>query len=310
MSLITAATAKQLAIGMSARCTTITCAAWANGGQALIVAHGNGLSIWAGGFDARPDHVFAAEAPLRALAVSRLRPIAAVGSHDGSIRLWNTESWQHEPALPVQMHQAAVTALAFHPARAILASGDALGNVYQYDLNSARFMKLSNHGKEVTSLAYTPDGACLASGSWDQTAHLSTAATGALIHTLPHPDWVRALTFTPDGASLLTACRDGQLRVWSLDGELRSTIPAHDGGLDCVAISPDGSLTASGGRDGALRLWQTESLIPLTVLNDAHTRPVLTLTFRPQGDFLISGGGDNWLHLWEIPAVSNAPDAD
>ncbi len=311
MKPITADTAGQLALGMAARCSLITRTAWANEGQSLIVAHGNGLSVWMGGFDAHPDHVFATEAPLRALAVSPLGPLAAVGGHDGRIRLWNTETWQRDQAMPVQLHKGAVTALAFHPTRPIVASGDAFGAVIQVDLDSGRFMKLTRHAKEVTSVAWSADGAQLASGSWDGTVQVSSAVTGALEQTLIHEDWVRGLAFHPSGAQVVTACRDGNLRAWSAeDGRLLSVIPAHTGGVDALTLSPDGALIASGGRDGALRLWHAETLIPAAVIDDAHAKPLLTLAFRPQGDFLISGGGDNWLRLWEIPASGDAPASD
>ncbi len=307
MSLITAATATQLTLGLSARCTFITRAAWTRDGHALILAHGNGLSVWIGGFEARPNHVFATEAPVRAVATSPLGPLAAVGGHDGAIRLWNTDTWQRDRAMPVQMHKSAVTALRFHPRRAILASGDGNGQLYQVDLDSGRFMKLGGHAKEVTSVAYSPDGALLATGSWDDSAKLWSATTGALLQTLEHPDWVRWLAFSPGDGALVTAGRDGLLREWSpAEGALRRMFEAHTGGMDTLAYSPDGSLLATGGRDGALRLWDAAALAPLHTVEDAHAKPLLTLAFRPQGDFLISGGGDNWAHLWEIPAAAEA----
>lgn len=311
MSLITAANAAQLALAMTARCGYITRAVWANGGQALVVSHGSGLSIWLGGFDARPNHVFAAEAPMRAVAASSLGPLAATAGHDGQIRLWNTETWTRDQQMPVQLHRGAATAVGFHPSRWVIASGDANGFAVQVDLKSGRFMKLLGHSKDITRIAYSPDGKQIATGSWDRTARLFNATTGIHQHTLEHSAWVRWLAYSRDGAQVATACSDGVLRLWnSADGTLAHEVEAHPSGLDALDWSPDGSLLATGGRDGALRLWDASTLALLGVRENAHTKPVLTLAFRPQGDFLISGGGDNWLHLWEIPAEDPPAQGD
>ena len=303
MTPITAASAARLAPGMSARCAFIKRAAWANEGQTLLVAHGSGLSVWQGGFDARPDHVFATEAPMRAVTASSLGPLAATAGHDGQIRLWDTVTWKRDQSMPFQPHKGAVSAVGFHPSRWVIASGDSYGNAMQIDLNSGRFMKLTGHSKEISRIAYSTDGALIATGSWDGTARLFSATTGIHQHTLEHGAWVRWLAFNPGGSQVATACSDGVLRLWNCaDGELVHEAEAHAPGFDALDYSPDGSLLVTGGRDGALRLWDAVTLALLGEHEGAHQKPVLTLAFRPQGDFLISGGGDNWLHLWEIPA--------
>lgn len=311
MSLITAASASQLALGMTARCTYIKRATWANEGLCLIVAHGSGLSVWMGGFDARPDHVFASEAPMRAIAASALGPLAATAGHDGTIRLWDTETWQRDQHMPVQLHHNPVTAISFHPSRWIVASGDASGFAVQVDLDSGRFMKLLGHTKEVSRIVYSPDARQIATGSWDRTVRLFSSVTGIHQHTMEHGAWVRWLAYSNDGSRISTACTDGVLRQWStIDGSLIREVEAHEPGFDTLDLSPDGSLLATGGRDGAIRLWDSETLVLLGEHAVAHQKPVLTLAFRPQGDYLISGGGDNWLHLWEIPAGDTGSDSD
>jgi len=311
MSQISAASAARLAPGMSARCSFIKRAAWANAGQTLLVAHGSGLSVWEGGFDARPDHVFATEAPMRAVTVSPLEPLAATAGHDGQIRLWDTLTWKRDQTMPFQPHKGAVSAVCFHPTRRVLASGDSYGAAMQVDLSSGRFMKLIGHSKEISRIAYSPDGAVIATGSWDSTARLFSATTGIHQHTLEHGAWVRWLAFSPGGTQLATACSDGVLRLWDCaDGTLIHEVEAHAPGFDTLDYSPDGSLLVTGGRDGALRLWDAETLTLLAEREGAHQKPVLTLAFRPQGDYLISGGGDNWLHLWENSAEDAAPPID
>jgi WD40 repeat protein len=303
MNLITTDTATRLALGLAARCTFIKRAAWANDGQTLVVAHGSGLSVWMGGFDERPDHVFASEAPMRAVAASPLGPMLAAAGHDGRIRLWNTLTWQRDRAMPIQLHKGAVSAIGFHPARWIIASGDSTGYAAQVDLDSGRFMRLIGHTKEISRIVYSPDARQIATGSWDGTARLFNATTGAALHVLEHGAWVRWAAFSTDGTTLATACTDGSLRLWNTaDGTIVNETPAHSGGFDTLALSPDGSLLVTGGRDGALRVWDAATLAPLVECPNAHDKPVLTLVFRPQGDFLISGGGDNWLRLWEVPA--------
>ena len=311
MDRITPATAPHMAVGMTARCSFIKRATWANDGQTLIVAHGSGLSVWLGGFDARPDHVFASEAPMRSIAASRVEPLAATGGHDGSIRLWNTETWKRERKMPVQLHHGAVSAVAFHPSRMIVAGADSNGFAAQVDLASGRFMRLPGHTKEVSRIVYSPDASRIATGSWDGTARLFNATTGAPLHVLPHDAWVRWVAFSANGAQLLTACTDGILRLWDVQtGELLHQVEAHPGGFDTLDVTPEGSVLATGGRDGAIRMWNAHTLELLAACEGAHEKPVLTLVFRPQGDYLISGGGDNWLLLWEVADEDGAAEPD
>jgi WD40 repeat protein len=163
-------------------------------------------------------------------------------------------------------HDGAVTALAFRPGDATLASGSLDGTVRTWSRTLAGSLADITAARGITAAAFSPDGRWLAiapqgAGTielWnprtvERLRVLDTA--GAVVHQI---------VFAPDGkrvaAILESAAEDGSVRVWGVaDGEAEAVLAGHERGAVGLAFNTDGArlLTTSG--DGTVRLWEVTS---------------------------------------------------
>jgi WD40 repeat protein len=274
---------------------------WSPDGRALAVAFGDGVAMYVNGFGSTPNYVLFHPAPAKSIAFHPTKPLIATGSKDTLVRLWTTAKKHTE----LRGHTDAVNSIAFDAAGDMLASAgsDKRIIVWRTAPPHDQVMNSERHNDEISSIAIGKSHV-MATGSWDKTVRLSLKNT-----VLEHDDWVRQIRFSPRTDILASASKDGLVRLWQ-NGKSRpdTLILAHEGGADSLAFSPDEKLLATGGRDNLIRLWDVEKILhsgtaepqdALATLR-AHTKPVLSLSFRATGTILASAGGDNFVRLWKL----------
>lgn len=141
-------------------------AAWAPSGKALAVGTQDGfLHIWHQG-DGRPARQLTMRGypgKVACLAWHPRRPqIATAGGPE--VVLWPTDPGAARKAQPLQGHGDTVTALAYAPGGALLASGDRGGRLCLWDAKGLP-MQIAELGDEVTSLSWGGAGERLAAGT-------------------------------------------------------------------------------------------------------------------------------------------------
>ena len=104
--------------------------------------------------------------------------ILASGSHDRTLRLWDTATGYTRQTLIG--HTRAVTSVAFSPDGTILTSGSEDNTLRLWDVATGETLTtLTGHTAWVWSVVFSPDGSTLASGSGDGTVLLWSLAPSA-----------------------------------------------------------------------------------------------------------------------------------
>ncbi|MEU5878713.1 AAA family ATPase [Spirillospora sp. NPDC047279] len=210
-------------------------------------------------------------------------------------------------------HARGVTAVAFSPDGALIATGSDDGTARIWDAASRRQRgapitlppRLCIGGVEV---AFAPDGRTLATACgtavwfWDPATR--RAAGGPIVNGAA----VSALAFHPDGSLLVTGDAHGVVRLW--DTATRrprgapmgrpDRRPGRPAMINAVAFTRDGGSLATAGADKAARLWDVATSRPLGNPFTGHTQAVTGVAFSPDQATLATVALDGTARLWKV----------
>ena len=217
----------------------------------------------------------------------------ALGSADGSVRVWSLEGEPGELWQVANAHVGTVLALAYSKCGRRLASGgdDGAIRIWNADAGEEDEPPLLGQAGPVCCLDFSKDGERLASGSRDGTVRvwdLRTRREWAAF--VGHEDAVSSVAFLSEDR-LISASEDGTIRVWNLRPDRHEPRPAdHEQPIGAIAFSEDGAQLATGSDDGTVILWDG-------VCDDGglrkskemrHPGRVMELAFVPGGGRLVS----------------------
>lgn len=147
----------------------------------------------------------------------------ASASYDGTVRIWNTISWETEQTLknpdpPTSTGNGRVGAAVFSPDGRHLAMASHEGSVAVWETGSWNQPQiLVGHTDAVRSLAFSPDSRALASGGNDGTIRIWNVATWRELLALDlkgtEASRAESLEFSPDGRRLLAGLN--ALAIWT-----------------------------------------------------------------------------------------------
>lgn len=153
-------------------------------------------------------------------------------------------------------HKGNLTAMAYTPSLAIVATGGADKNVVLWDVfEGNRITKFSEHRGIITDLNFSADGEYLISASKDSSAIIWERATQRPIQFLSgHESPLVAAEFTPNALFSITVTEGGMVRIWEQNG-LFYRFQSHLNEVSKATLSPDGSMILLAGKNGILGIY-------------------------------------------------------
>ncbi|TFK88146.1 WD40 repeat-like protein [Polyporus arcularius HHB13444] len=152
-------------------------------------------------------------------AIAAAGNVVAVGGEDQKVRLYSWDGKSLTESATLDGAKGTVSALAFSPDGALLASGDSSGKIVLYDVAERKTVttRWSFHSGRVNSLAWTADGQHCASGSLDTHVYVWSVAKPMKNIAIKNagPGGVNAVFWVKDG-ELASAGADGCVRLWSV----------------------------------------------------------------------------------------------
>jgi WD40 repeat protein len=249
------------------------------------------------------------------------------GSLDGTIKLWNTQTFQEQATLdpssptlwkfdgkPLRMSLPKIDVIALHPNQSWVAASDISEGMTIWDYKSReKIVSMGGH-RAFTAIAFNPDGTLLATCDDHAGYNLFEVSTGKRIYPpagklvfgringasfATFSPTLNTIAFSPNGKVLAGGCLKGTIRVWSVDtGKELLRINAHRNGVTSLLFSAKGKHLISAGSDGKIKLWNLQTTQQLCTF-EGHVKDVCAIALSPDETTLASSGVDKTIRLWK-----------
>jgi WD40 repeat protein len=150
------------------------------------------------------------------------------------------------------------------PWRREIATGDADGTVWLWNLAGYFSGIFTSQAGPIYSICFSPNGKTLISGSANGTFQQWSLHTDRQIGRSFHgyPPRFTPVAVSPDGQTLASGNADGTVQLWDVAIHRPITfLTGRVGRIYSVAFSPDGKMLAAGGADGTVRMWDVAYLM-------------------------------------------------
>jgi WD40 repeat protein len=224
--------------------------------------------------------------------------ILASGSHDGTIRIWDTSSLNEITQLSASGGWGQIY---FSPDDDHIASGD--GTIWNLETGEV----IRSLDRARISTTYSQDGNWMAVGGYNVPVELWKLDTWEVLRTFEWPpDHAFALDFSPDNLLLAAGPSMGPddesdyvIYVWNTEnGNVIHQLEGHSGDVHALEFSPDGAHLVSASIDYNVIVWDTISGELVHTLR--HNNGLYDVSFSPDGALLATVGVDRYLRIWDV----------
>ena len=285
----------------------VTSLAFSSDGKQLVIAVADGTAIVhdlaiEGEPIALATHPFA----IWSIAFEPHGQRMASGSWDGTIKTWDTESWELLQSL--KTHEESVAAMIFDNEQGLVSAGlDGTLLYWSSEVESIRPSgMIAGRADSVWAAVYTPDGKKLFVGGREKRFELWDVQKNKLLVSREGHPTTRCAAFSPDGKTLATGGDDGKIFLSDTDtGKTNKTLLRHRGAVSAVVFIDNGRELVSVCDGGSVKVWDTTTGKAKSTWRE-HKQQIYCASISPDGTQLISGGG-NWttgdpgeLVVWEL----------
>lgn len=228
--------------------------------------------------------------------------MAASGSEDGTVKLWDHESGEYTRTL--KGHTNTVRSIAFTPTGTHLASASSDLSIKLWDISTYTCIRtLRGHDHTISAIKFIPNPISASDTTEKKTGEGTTTGIDSA---------VAGTSF------LVSASRDKTIKFWDVEtGFVEHTISDNNDWVRCIAVrESDGALLASAGNDQTISIFHTlhgRNKIA-TLVGHEHVIEALAFVTAPTpaekkdkgkpvkdaNDYLASGGRDRSVRLWNI----------
>ena len=198
--------------------------------------------------------------PVYAVAFSADASMAATGSFDQTIKLWDADTGRELRTLGGKNgHRDQILTVAFSPDGTLVASGSSDRQVKLWPVPPRTPAETFDLPAAATCVAVTRDDKTYAVGTDKGEIHLFTSADGKPAGRLTgHSGAVTAVAFSPNGQLLVSIGVDNTLRYWDVaKAESRASVDVSKAAVTGLVVASNGTVhTASA--NGELRTWPSQ----------------------------------------------------
>ncbi|KAF9491669.1 WD40 repeat-like protein [Pleurotus eryngii] len=217
--------------------------------------------------------------------------------------------------LPFYEHTGEITAVAYSPNGAQLASGSGDGTIRIWDATSGLASGVAlerDKSIRITSIAISHDGR-IVSGSEDGAVlrWIWSNAPQEAIELGKHAKAVSSVACSSDGI-IASASADKTIRIWGAGSDSTSgsaILEGHGDTVLSITFSTNGELMFSASRDRTVRVWKkkTNGVSYQLWFDVNHQRAVNSVACSPDDHYFVSGSDDQSCYIWEVKAEQQRP---
>jgi WD40 repeat protein/serine/threonine protein kinase len=249
-------------------------------------------------------------APVRSVSFSRDGALIVSGSHDNTVRVWDSASGR--TVRTFRGHDSWVRSCAFSPdgRTVVSASHDhraTLWNITNYEEVRVLSGKiLDGHKDAVLSASFNRDGNTIVTASRDRSAKTWDFVTGNEVKSFEegHAFLASNAVFFPGGRQVLTSAVDNTTRFWDVTSGTQMARLDHTGRAAALALSADGTRILTGSDDKTAKLWDAENKKLIKALT-GHKHEVTAVAFSPDGRWLFTGDSAGRGILWDAKSLED-----
>lgn len=226
--------------------------------------------------------------------------------NENLVRIWDVETGEEVMPAFEQTDFYNITSVAVNEDGTVIATGDASGNIFLWNVDTGERQHLIGHGAQtVVDLVFNADGTRLASAAYDATARIWDVETGEQLFIL-NPPTLNSETLELFGTThvkfltneiFVTSSFGGGVVLWRGDDPTLLERSANYGDFYGLVVSPNGQLIAAVGNNGYLGVWEVESGSLLFEQNVQET-VMWDIKFHPSGRLIVTTSSDGTARFW------------